>query len=698
MPDYEDHEYVKKILAESQDDDQYNREAAREANLFINSRDGQWEPHLWQSAEGRPRYTFDKTSPVVDQIAGEMEQADFNITIHPAGGDATKDDAKLLDGIVRNIENISGANDIFNMSARGMVTTGLDGWQIKQAYIDDDSFDQDLIIEPVANFIDSVWFGPFKKPDASDCQWCVVLECVDKRTYEAKYPDGSAISLSQGRVFTTSLENNSIDKVVIGNLYYIHEKPRELLLMSDGRVLEATEAEPILDELEQAGVTVKMRRTRNKNIVYSRLFDGGGWLNKRQETVFNQIPVIPDIGNFSIVEDKVCYRGVVEKLLDPQRVYNYSTSRMIEEGALAPRAKYWMTHKQAAGHERQLSTLNKNSDPVQFYNVDPEVPGPPQQIGGAQINPGLQSISVEMTENINASAGLFDANRGNNPGLQSGVAIKALQNKGDTGTIKYFKAHERAIRRTAKILVDAIPKVYSTQRQLRIMNEDGSAETAIVNQEVYDVQTNKMVMVNDLSKGKYDVTCSAGPSFQNRQQETVSAITEISQFDPSAIQMGSDILFNNLRSPGMDLIAQRKRQQLFQAGVIPFEQMTDEEKRIFAQQQQQPPAPDPAMVLAEAEAGKAQAQANKVQVDAAIAQSKEARENALAEHEIQQSQQKFEFNVLLEELKQTRESQKDIATTLKLLREAMGVDTVVGPSNTEAYARAADEAVRSFDN
>ena len=402
--------------------------------------------------------------------------------------------------------------------------------------------------------------------------------------------------------------------------------------------------------------------------------------------------MIPVIANFKIVENKIIYRGIVEKLLDPQRVFNYTKSREIEEGALAPRAKYWMTRKQAEGEEDTLATLNTNSDPVQFFKADPENPGPPQQNGGAQINPGLVTLSADMRTVFQQSASLFAASMGDNPGLQSGVAIKRLQDKGDTGTIKYFKAVERAITRTSRITVKAIPKVFSEERELRILGEDGAADIRKVNQPVFDQQTGKMIILNDLSRGRFSVSCSAGPSFQSRQQETVAAITEIAAVDPTVIQIGSDILFNNLSSPGMDLIAQRKRQQLFQAGMIPVEQMTDEEKQQMQQMQSQPQQPDAATLLAQAEIGKAQAQTEKVHVDAQVAQRQEDRADALAQAKMQLDQMKL----ILDQQAQLIEAQNKQADTLKLIKDAIGASTVIGPGNTEAYARAASNLNESL--
>lgn len=726
MPSFEDHADVLQLLKDSQEADHDNREKVREANLFVDKRDGQWEPYYWNQNSGKPRYTFDMSSPVVDQIAGEMEQADFNITVRPAGGDATKDLANVYDGLIRNIENISNATHIFNQSGRLMVTGGMDGWRVVQRFVDGNSFDQDLMIEKISNFVDRVWFdASAEMQDRSDAKFCFVLQGLSKAEYKEKYPKGSEQSI------TTDHQDVAYyykpDLVMVAEFYYIKEVERELVLMSNGRVYEVNEDfNKVSDELKDLGIKEERRRTRKKNKVFVRQMDNKGWLNDAKETVFSYIPVIPTYGNFKIFENKTIYWGVIDKLIDPQRVMNYSMSREIEEGALAPRAKYWMTDKQVAGHESTLATMNTNSDPVQTYTPDPAVPGPPQQSGGAQINPGLRTISESMRQIIGQSAGMFAANMGDNPGLQSGVAIRQLQNKGDIGTIKYFQAQEVAICHTARILVDAIPKVYDTQRQIRLLNEDGSFEMVALNESVIDQESGETVTLNDLSQGTYDVTCSAGPAFKNRQEETVTAITEMSQVDPTIVELGADVLLNNVKAPGMDKIAERKRKQLFEAGAIPLEQLTEEELQVMNEQANNPPQPDPALLLAEAENKKAEADLLQIQVKIREQDIQLAKQEADAEKDDREASlkiQKMEQDLILsleeqnrkdaetaakieeiernfvlaikEEQRKTAETissiQKEQTEMLKVLREAIGADTIIGPHNTAAYIEQAEK-------
>lgn len=621
---YDEHQSVINLLSSCQQADHDNRENAREAHLFLDKRDGQWEPYWWNSNQNKPRYTFDQVNPIVSQVASEIEQADFDIRVSPAGGNATKDIAATYDGIIRNIENISNAKQVYAQACRGMVTGGFDAWRVSQKFVDDNSFDQDIVIEKIANPLDRVWFDPAaEKQDKSDARYAFVLHPMAVDEYESRWPEGSKESVSDDREGDAYYDKAEV--IVVGEFLYVESEDRELVMMSNGQTHEVNEDfEKVKDDLEALGVTEVRRRKRKMHKVCSRYFDNKDWLEDDKDTVFNRIPVVPVYGNFKIFENKTIYWGVVEKMLDPQRVLNYAMSREIEEGALAPRAKYWMTPTQAAGHEDKIATLNTNSDPVQFFNPDPEFPAVPQQQGGAQINAGLRTVAQAMQGMMNATSGLFAANMGDNPNAQSGVAIRQLQNKGDNATYQYTRAMEIAIAATGQLIKDAIPKVYDTARTVRVLREDDSYDMADINQQVIDNATGEIVVVNDLSVGVYDVICRAGPSFRNRQQETLEAITSLAQVDPSLMQIAGDLLLQNINTPAAAQIAERKRAQMLQQGLIPQSQMTEEELMAAQQQMMQgQQQPDPAMVLAQAEQMKAQSEMLRAQIEQAKLQNEQ---------------------------------------------------------------------------
>jgi hypothetical protein len=725
--DYTDHANNLVLLKQEQEDDSDNRDRVRESHHFLDKRDGQWEPSIVQQMTSRPRYTFDKCNPVVDDIAGEMEQADFDIRVRPAGGQATKDVAKVYDGLIRNIENISNATHVFNSAGRDMVASGLGGWEVVQDWADTDSFEQDLFIRPISNFEDRVWFDSASElQDRSDARHCWVLQNLTPDEYESKFPDGSKQSISSDK--KSEAYQNKSEFITVGRLLYREEVKKTLHLMSDGSIYEDGEDfNKVKDELAEQGITVEKTRERDSFQVKSRLFDGGGWLNEPEDTVFQWLPIIPSYGNFKIRESKVIYRGAIEKLMDGQRVYNYARSREIEEVALAPRAKFWMTRKQAGNpaDQRKIQTLNTNADPVQFFEPDDRLPGIPQQSGGAAVNPGLQTVVQNSLDDIATSSGRLSVQGGDTDGPLSGVAIQKLQNKGDNSSIKYFKSQEVAICHTGRIIINALPKVYDTKRQARVLNEDNSFEMVTINDEVFDQETQKMITLNDLSQGKYDVTCDVGPAFKNRQQESVKALQELSAVIPGLAEITADIQMNNIASPGVDMAAERIRRRLFEAGQIPESQMTDEEKEEIqlAQQQaaleaQQGQQPTPQDLIAQAEVervqaetadiiSKAQERSDKTQLSAQqmllkeqeqlfraqdAAEKRDIQELRLAmDQQAQQAQQQQALlQAQLEGQKAIIQNLNTQAQTLKTLREAMGVQTIVGPHATEAYIQQAE--------
>ena len=172
----------------------------------------------------------------------------------------------------------------------------------------------------------------------------------------------------------------------------------------------------------------------------------------------------------------------------------------------------------------------------------------------------------------------------------------------------------------------------------------------------------------------------------------------------------------------MDQMAERARVELLNAGMIPEEQWTDEEKQKIAQQQaeaqNQPPQEDPNMVLARAEEGKAQAaqmdsqtkqqqaqfnaqvksaevqleqdkialEREKLQLDAAkferAGQDKfnvEAAKIDQGQQALDQASQKQQFEEFMAIGKAQQQQINDAIANLKTIQDASGDATIIGP-------------------
>lgn len=632
------------------------REMCRQSDHFINKKDGQWEADIITKMQGRPRYTFDKVNPAIDQVVGEIRQNDFTLRCMPAGDGADKKTAQTLDGLIRNIVNLSNANLIFDNAAEQMIGIGIAGFEVVSDYVDSDSFDQDLLIKPIHDFHNRVFFDPNSKlQDHSDAQWVMVLEEVGMDEYKRLFPNGSEQSISVENGSTAYY--HKAESVTVGRLLYKQAKTATLVKLSDGAVVERTpDFDAVEDDLAAAGIQVVAERKRKIDVVYQRYLDGKDWLEAPEETVFQYLPVIPLYANFRLSESKVIYRSLTQHAMDAQRAYNYAKSKQTEEVALSPKPKYWMTPEQAKGHEKKLATLNTNSDPVQLFNYDQNMPGAPVFQGSAVINQGLIQVGADAKADINESLGLFGSSLGDNPNLQSGVAINQQIDRGNNGTIKYFAAIECALNYLGKVLIDAIPRVYDATRLVRIIGEDGTSDMVEINRSVIDQERGQLVTLNDLTQGKYDITCDIGAAFKNRQDEAAEMFANMVAAVPEISQLGLDIWMSNINAPGFDKVAERARQIALQNGVIPQEQLSEEELAREQEKAKQPPPPDPNMLIAEAEMKKADAEMlaqqnrqSEIQIQAMDMQAKYQgqtdklqSETALNMAKVQQGQQKLD--------------------------------------------------------
>lgn len=693
-----------KNLKGSQEAESDNRDAVREADLFLNKRDGQWDPYTSEKMAGKPRYTFDMCNPIVDDIMGEMDSMDFSISVKPAGGDATKETAENYAGIVRNLENISGARYIYKAAARVATGTGLAGWRVVNDYRSPSSFQQDLLIKPLHNFKDRVYFdagATLRTMEDAKEGW--VLTSMLMSEYKKKWPKGSMLSVGEERQSEAYYQKPS-DTIIIGEWLHKVESTIELALLSNNSIVEVNEDfEKVRDELLSQGITVE--RTRRKKIytVYQSLFDGGDWLDEDKETVFDLLPIAPIYANFGVTENKVIYWGAIEKLMDPQRVLNFAESRKIEEAALSPRDKLMMTKEQATSPDVRatLRTANTNMDAHQLYDHVPNHP-PPFRLGKQQPNTVL--LETASTAERYMSRSIPDESRGQSVPGRSGFAIQQLINKGNSGSYKYFTAVEIAIAHTCRIIVNAAPRVYDTRQEMTIMAQDGTIDTITIKDRVFDEETGTVVELNDLSKGQYHVACSSGPAFQNRQQESVQGILDIAAIKPDILDTGADILLSNVNAPGIDKLAERERAKLVASGQIPADQLTEDEKALVDQQAEQgrEPSPMDQALIAEAEARTREVEAktadtlskieerdNKFSIE--VAKLEQAQENAFMKFQDQvEKNTQAETKMILDAMQAQAQQINMMADTLLKLREAQGVDAIVGPATMEAYTNQAE--------
>lgn len=624
-----DNEHLSAIqqLQDFQEADRDMRDLMREQDAFVLEKDGQWEENIAKTMDAakRPRYTFDQTTPAIEFIAGEIEDMDFAVNVKPIGDGADRDLADLREGMIRAIENMSDASDIYRNAGRRILRRGFDAWMVKNTHYDEMSFEQDLQVVKIPNAINRVWTDPTStEEDNSDAKCTYVLHSMSPAKYKKYFPKGKAVSIDD-----TDYQNHDSDYeaevIVIACKYYQKEVKKRIVQMTNGAVYEVDDKFMMLaDELAAQSITIARQKEAMTTKFCYRYMDGSGWLTEEKETPFKTNPIVTVYGNFELTgptSKRIC-SGITMKMMDYNRVLNYAKSREIEEGALAPRKKLVMTKKHAEGNVKQLQSMNTSSDPVLFVNPDPEAGFAPYETAGPQVNPHLNAVSNDMAMGLLVTAGVNNAMNGDFASRMSEDALRMQIDRGIATTRKWVNALARGIRRTGQLLNEAIPVVYDTKRMFNILNIDGTEEEVILNDEMYDQQTQQMVKLNNLAQGRYQVFCNAGQAYGNRLEAARDALVELAKVDPTFVQLAGDIMAKSIDAPYMDEIAKRKRAIMLQQGMIPFDQMTEEEQQQAMQAAQQPQQPSAEMVLAQAEMIKGQADIADAETDRYEAQIK----------------------------------------------------------------------------
>jgi hypothetical protein len=160
------------------------------------------------------------------------------------------------------------------------------------------------------------------------------------------------------------------------------------------------------------------------------------------------------------------------------------------------------------------------------------------------------------SEDIKATSGIFDASLGQVSNETSGRAIRARQEQGEIATYNFPDNISKGVRRTAEILIDLIPKIYDTERSLRILGADGAEKYIKVNQPVMQPD-GTIAVTNDLTRGKYDVTVTSGPNFSTQRQEAAEIYTQLGAAVPQVWGVAGDFIMKSMDLPYSEQIADR---------------------------------------------------------------------------------------------------------------------------------------------
>lgn len=542
--------------------DSENRVRALDDVRFVSVQGEQWDEYQKRKRKTRPCYEFNRLRQHIRQVTGDQRQNRPQIKLR-AVEQSDKDTADIMQGLIRNIESISNADKAYDTAFDWAVTGGFGVWRLTTQYNSDDSFEQDIRIQEISNPFTAYCDPSAQEFDRRDANYWFIITRMGKEEFKQKYPE-QELSDFEGANYDIQhwIDDASI---TLCEYWYKEYEKKNLLLLSNGNTVYEDEV-PDRQTLMMNGITVIKEREVEVAKVKMALMTGAGTISE-SEWAGKFIPIVPVFGDTVDIDGKFHYSGMVRFGKDAQRVYNFHRTTMIETIANAPKVPYLVTPSQIKGFENLWKQANAENMPFLPYNSDPQAGGMPQRSGGVEVPSALITASQYDAEDIKAVTGQFDASMGMRGNETSGRAILARQREGDTATFSYIDNLSRAIRYTGEILVDLIPKIYDTERVVRILGIDGGEKWVAINKIQIDQMTGQEIKTNDITQGKYDVTVSVGASYSTQRQEASEALMEM-MGNQMLAPVVADLLAKNLDIPNSDELEKRLRKIGIKSGVI----------------------------------------------------------------------------------------------------------------------------------
>ena len=556
----------------------------------------QWDTNVRSERGSRPCLTYNQVRQHVLQVVNDARQNKAQIKVTPTGGRASYEAAQVFSGIIRRIEYVSKAVDAYSTATYHQVESGIGYVRVETDYCDDTSFDLDLFIRRIAD-PRTVYMDPDAKLyDKSDANFAFVFEDIPRDRYEEEYgaedsPAPVTLEHSDGW--------NDKDHVRIAEYWRVNLNNATLHRLQDGTVVRDDE---IPDELREQvkPLIVKSRDIAEPKIEWFKL--AGDRVIDREEWLGKYIPIVPFIGEETVIAGEMDRKGHTRSQIDAQRIYNYWASAAVEQVALQTKSPYVARADAIEGREEQWATANVKNWSVLVYNSLDEQGNPiqrperepPPQMAQAYIQ-GMQIARQDLM----SVTGQYQAELGMPSNERSGIAIQQRQRQGDTATYHYIDNQAKAIRQIGRILIDLIPQIYDVRRVVMTLAEDGTENQVLVDPQAQDAHqfvgqqpdgSHAPLSPGDAQKqqedpqqpdpsivfnpqiGEYSVEADVGPAYGTQRQESANAFAQIMAQNPQAFAIVGDFWAANSDFPGADELADRLKRGLppqYKAGPDP---------------------------------------------------------------------------------------------------------------------------------
>lgn len=530
-------ERVRKMCDEAEDYWNPIYEMGKNDRQFVTIDKEQWSERDRKTREnaGIPTLTFNVLRTYCKQQINTARLNRQQIKAEPVDDIADPAVAKIFNGLLRDTEITSGADNAYDAAVEGVVYSGMGFVRVHVDYVSPDSFQQEPKILTIHN-PDSVYLDPLSKElDGSDARYVVIKTWLPRADIIDQYGEDAASDFDDTTQNSEWL-NHDDKTVCVAEMFEIQRKAKTLYLLVDGSTT--------YDEPQDKSLIEQERDSYEEKCWWYKLT--GTKVLEDREFIVPILPIIPVYGDVTWDGEKRYVYSMVHFAKDPQKLYNFwksSEAQQILEGL----RKQYMVSVEASRDLEEWA--NPNGYQVLRYNHVTDDNGtplpPPQQMPALTALNGILNAADGAKQSIEQILNMQPAAMGQNVNNQSGKAISLLQQRADVSHFHITDNLNKSLAQVGRLLIAIYQKAYSVQMVKRITGDDNKTERVQINAPAPQGQQIDGVIdgiLNNLTVGRYDIRMTTGASYISQRQENKQALTQLLQFVPQIGQAAPDLL------------------------------------------------------------------------------------------------------------------------------------------------------------
>lgn len=509
---------------------------------FVTVKGGQWDKQDVdkRKSEGKPTLEINLVRSYVQQQINIMRQNRPQAKVVPVDSGADTDTAKLLEGLIKDVEEASNFEDALDVASANQVHGGIGFYRIVTDYVDESSFNQEPRFKAIEN-TQAVLIDPLSKAlDGSDMKQALICEWIDKTALEKQY--GGDIADFEDEQYSSDWYSDNA--VCVAEYFYVDNVKDELLQLADGQVLFKSE----LEQMENIGQVqvINQRSTYRTEIKWAKIT-----ANKvLEQGVFpgKYIPIFPVYGEVTWIGNERHVFSLVHFAKDAQRLFNYWKST---EAHILQKNQDDMLIVDDRGIAGFDEWRNPSSAQYLRFRAIDEMQNPvpyPTRLGSATPPTGILNASENAKALIPDILNMHAPQMGQDVNAQSGRAIGLLQRQADTAQFHFQDNVNKTIRHSARVLVGLFPILYDVEMVRRVVGSDGSSELVKLNAQPQNASEQEKAIngvLNDLSIGRFDVRMDTGPSFNTQREQSFALMMQLVQSNPNLFNLVADLMMVN---------------------------------------------------------------------------------------------------------------------------------------------------------